>query len=294
MNTLTNRTIIVHNQIKPIELEYSDNGTYFGDTAVRIYDSYKISLVLTDDCGAVIGSKVLFPKRGDLVIFRPNEIHFGRFPKPSEYRFISFLFPVDLFDHICSAGKQIIAPFLDNAEDRVNLIHLPELYKKKLIDITEELLLLMKEDSNTQCFDIIAFSKMIEALNLCNQFYPQQKRKGDTRSPHPIVEKVLYKINESFPASISLEELAKYCGCSVTYLTQVFRNYTGKPIHGYLSEIRLEYACHLLKRGSSVTEAAYLSGFYDTSRFIQQFKKQFHITPGRYKKDRINTIRSAR
>ena len=285
MNTPIGRTIFIHENVKPIELEYSDNGTYFGDTALKIYDSYKISLVLTDDCGAVIGNKVFFPKRGDLIIFRPNEVHFGRFPRSSEYRFVSFLFPIDLFDHVCSESRQIIEPFLDDSEDRINLVHLPERYKKKLIDITEELLLLMKEDSCTQYFDIIAFSKLIEALSLCKMFYPQQKLKGDAQPPHPIVAKVFSKISECFPAFIGLEELAKHCGCSVTYLTQTFRNYTGKTIHGYLTEIRLEHARLLLKKGMSVTEAAYRSGFYDTSRFIMQFKKQFHITPGQYKKE---------
>lgn len=284
MNTLTNRTIIIHDQIKPIELEYSDNGTYFGDTAIRIYDDYKISLVLTDDCGAVIGNKVFFPRRGDMIIFRPSEVHFGRFPKSSKYRFVTFLFPVDLFDHIYTTSKQIIAPFLDNSEDRINLIRLPEKHRNKLIDLVEELLLLMKDESNGQYFDVLAFSKLIEALNLCNQFYPQQKASGIAQPPHPIVNKALSNINTYFPAFIGLDQLAEHCGCSVTYLTQTFHSYTGKTIYGYLTELRLEQARQLLTKGVSVTEAAYRCGFYDTSRFILQFKKHFHITPGQFKK----------
>jgi hypothetical protein len=94
-----NKTITVNDHIKPIRIEFSDNNTYCGDTAVTIYDDYKISLVLTDDCGAVIGDKIFFPKRGDVMLFRPDEIHFGRFPNPNNYRFISFLIPVDFFEH---------------------------------------------------------------------------------------------------------------------------------------------------------------------------------------------------
>lgn len=284
INKPTNKTIYINDHVKPIELEYSDNGTYFGDTAIRIYDDYKISLVLTDDCGAVIGSKVFFPKRGDLIIFRPNEVHFGRFPRSREYRFISFLFPVDLFDHVCTTSKQIIAPFLDDSDNRCNLVHLPEENKNKLIDIAEELLLLMKEESNTQCFDVIAFAKMIEALDLCYQCYFQQKELGDAQSPHPIVAKVLDKMDECFPEFIGLDAMAAHCGCSVTYLTQIFRNYIGKTIYGYYTESRLEHARLLLKKGVSVTDAAYRSGFYDTSRFISQFRKRFNITPGKYRK----------
>ncbi len=284
MNATNGRSIYVHESVKPIELEYSDHGTYFGDTAIRIYDDYKISLVLTDDCGAVIGNKVFFPQRGDLIIFRPNEVHFGRFPRSSEYRFVSFLFPVDLFDHVCRASKPIIAPFLDDSEERINLVQLPEQYKNKVIELTEELLLLVKDDTDPRCFDILAFSKLIEALSICHRFYPIQKAKGDTQPPHPIVAKALSKINEWFPAFMGLEELARHCGCSVTYLTQVFRSYTGKTVHGYLTESRLEHARQLLKKGASVTETAYRSGYDDTSRFILQFKRQFHVTPGQYKK----------
>lgn len=284
MNAPISRTILIHEDVKPIELEYSDHGIYFGDTVTKMYDDYKISLVLTDDCGAVIGNKVFFPKRGDLIIFRPNEVHFGRFPRSSEYRFVSFLFPVDLFDRVCRNSKQMIAPFLDDSAERINLIELPERYKNKVIELTEELLLLMQDDENASCFDILAFSKLIEALHICSRFYPQQKARGDARPPHPIVAKALSEINACFPAFMGLEELAKRCGCSVTYLTQIFRRYTGKTIHGYLTEIRLEQARLLLKNGTSVTETAYRSGFYDTSRFILQFKKQFHVTPGQYRK----------
>lgn len=282
MNAPNGRRICVHESVKPIELEYSDSGTYYGDTTIKIYEEYKISLVLTDDCGAVIGSKVFFPQRGDLIIFRPNEVHFGRFPRSGEYRFVSFLFPVDLFEHVCRDSRSIVEPFLDDSADKVNLIRLPEPYKSRVIDLTEGLLQRMKEE--TPHVDALAFAALIEALHVCCQFYPGQKAKGDTHPPHPVVARALRHINADFPAFMGLEELAKCCGCSVTYLTQIFRRYTGKTVHGYLTETRLEHARQLLRKGISVTETAYRSGYDDTSRFILQFKKQFHMTPGQYKK----------
>ena len=106
------KKIHIDNFAKPISLEYSNNDTFFGDTAVTIYDDYKISLVLTDNCGAVTGDNLIFPKRGDIVIFRPNEVHFGRFPDRCEYKFLSFLIPVDFFDHFFAASKNIIAELI--------------------------------------------------------------------------------------------------------------------------------------------------------------------------------------
>lgn len=64
---LTKKYIQINKHTSPIRVEYSDNATYYGDTVVTIYDEYKVSLVLSDDCGAVIGNKVYFPKRGDMM-----------------------------------------------------------------------------------------------------------------------------------------------------------------------------------------------------------------------------------
>jgi AraC-like DNA-binding protein len=282
-----NKTITVNDHIKPIRIEFSDNNTYCGDTAVTIYDDYKISLVLTDDCGAVIGDKIFFPKRGDVMLFRPDEIHFGRFPNPNNYRFISFLIPVDFFEHCFSSSKAIISPFLDCSANKLNLICLPEKYKKRMIDLTEELFSLLKENNDTSCFDIIAFAKLTEALNICSICYPLQKSVAQKSSVPFIVTKTMQLIEDKFPDFIGLSTIAKHCGCSVTYLTHTFRHYTGKSIHNYLTERRLEHARKQLQNGSSVTEACYLSGFFDCSQFISRFKKHYGITPGKYKNECI-------
>lgn len=63
---------------------------------------------------------------------------------------------------------------------------------------------------------------------------------------------------------------------------ETFRRYTGKSIHNYLTQRRLEHARRLLQNGVSVTEACYQSGFSDCSGFITLFKKHFGITPGKY------------
>ena len=286
------KKIHIDNFTKPISLEYSNNDTFFGDTAVTIYDDYKISLVLTDNCGAVIGDNLIFPKRGDIVIFRPNEVHFGRFPDRCEYKFLSFLIPVDFFDHFFAASKNIIAPFLDNSNNRINLIRLPEQDKSKLIALADEMLDIIKDDIDSKTYDIIIFAKLIEALAICNKHYLSQKNSIQVPAVPLVVSKVMRKIDEEFPDFSGLDKLATHCGCSVTYLTQTFRKYTGKSIHSYVTERRLEQARRLLQKGLSVTEACYQSGFADCSRFISVFKKQFCTTPGKYQKETIQANRT--
>ena len=278
------KKIYIDNFTKPISLEYSNNDTFFGDTVVTIYDDFKISLVLTDNCGAVIGDRLIFPKRGDIVIFRPNEVHFGRFPDCCEYRFLSFLIPIDFFENFFTASKNILAPFLDNSNDKINLIQLPEKEKRKLIELAEELIDIIKDESESKTYDIFIFAKLIEALTICNKHYLSQKSYIQPSTVPLVVNKTMRKIEDDFPDFCGLDELATYCGCSVTYLTQTFRKYAGKSIYNYLTQRRLEHARKQLQNGSSVTEACYNSGFSDCSRFISLFKKHYGMTPRKYQK----------
>jgi len=278
----TELSVYIHPEEKPITVVLYNNPRYFGDSHMCLYDDFKISLVLSDDCGAVIGDKVYFPKRGDLVIFRPDELHFGRFPRPVEYRFISILIPIDLFDHVFTESKSILDPFLDNSEERINHICLTDDYKKQMIECAEEIFKLSVEYTSEKYAEIKIMSKIIEILDILNIFYPLQKALPTVSSVPPLISRTIKKINENFPEHIKLEELADHCGCSVTYLTQTFKRYTGKSIYQYLTELRLEYAQRMLKAGESVTEVCYKSGFTDCSGFISLFKRHFGITPGKY------------
>ena len=241
---------------------------------------------MTDDCGAVIGNKVFFPKRGDIILFRPNEIHFGRFPKSSKYKFLTFLIPVDFFDKNFQNSKTLLSPFLDESEKKTNLVTLPADCKDKVLDIADELFSIMENDDNYPSCDAVIFAKLVKVLEICNKHYSLQKNTTNTSKVPPLIAKTMQKINADFPHYTGLDDLAKHNGCSVTYLTQTFKQYMGKSIHNYLTERRLEHARRLLKNGLSVTESCYQSGFTDCSRFIMIFKKQFHTTPGQYKKER--------
>lgn len=280
------RKIFINDGIKPLEIEYSTDTTFYGDTIVTIYDDYKISLVLTDDCGAVIGDQIFFPQCGDIMIFRPSEIHFGRFPSCEKYKFISFFIPVDLFDRIFINCKSILSPFKDETPQKRNLIRLNDKYKNKIINMGEELLQIIIDEKANDKFDLIAFSKLIELLQVISDFYDQQSEVKDLPTVPPIITKTVKLLNESFPASIPLSELAAHCGCSVTYLTQTFRRYMGTSIHNYVTDRRLETAHHLIKSGRSVADACYQCGFSDCSRFILLYKQRYGVTPGKSKRSK--------
>lgn len=100
-----------------------------------------------------------------------------------------------------------------------------------------------------------------------------------------IIDRVISYINQNYNKDLSLKELAETVFfMNHTYLSHLIRQKTGKNYSSYLREIRINKAKELLKDKSlSITEVANLSGYNDSSQFIQVFKKEQGMTPKKYR-----------
>ena len=87
--------------------------------------------------------------------------------------------------------------------------------------------------------------------------------------------------------SITMRELAQHFGYSEPYLCKLFRNHAGETFTEILKRFRLKQAGKLLqstpiKLDQICTEV----GYADVTRFIRDFKAQYGITPGKYRKQK--------
>lgn len=89
-------------------------------------------------------------------------------------------------------------------------------------------------------------------------------------------------VDENYRSDISCASLSRRFGYDEAYFSRRFKEITGLSPTVYIRVLRLEYAQKLLKRGSSVGEAARESGFSDSGYFSRCFKKQFSLTPAEY------------
>lgn len=79
---------------------------------------------------------------------------------------------------------------------------------------------------------------------------------------------------------ISLENIAKSLGLSISTLQRRFKKDYGTTVVDYIRQTRLENArVAIAINGLSIGEASYLAGYNHSSNFITAFKKRFKITP---------------
>lgn len=98
-----------------------------------------------------------------------------------------------------------------------------------------------------------------------------------------VVTRVINYINEHYAEEISLNELAEKEGVSVTYLSILIKDEVGISFIRYLTNVRMEHAKELLKRGYRVNEVSGMVGYNNYRYFTNVFKKETGLTPMEYK-----------
>jgi AraC-like DNA-binding protein len=80
--------------------------------------------------------------------------------------------------------------------------------------------------------------------------------------------------------TIRTEDLAQLCGISYSYLKKLFLQRFGLTPKQYGLQLKLQYACDLLRAGNySVSQVAEQCGFKDVYFFSRQFKSHIGLSP---------------
>lgn len=99
------------------------------------------------------------------------------------------------------------------------------------------------------------------------------------------IQKAINYIRSNFNQELSLKLLADYAHICVSELSTRFNKETGQTIAGFINQTRIKEATRILENPQiSVTDAAYMVGYNDSSYFSKIFKKYNGITPSAYKK----------
>jgi len=90
----------------------------------------------------------------------------------------------------------------------------------------------------------------------------------------------------NFERDVTTVELSEFCGVSQYHLIRSFRRQFGITPRQFLISHRVSMAKKLIASGSSVTSAAYSTGFSDQSHLNRYFKKITSYSPRKMKPTR--------
>lgn len=114
----------------------------------------------------------------------------------------------------------------------------------------------------------------------------EEKQKVISDTTEKKFEKIMKFMDDNFRSNLSKEGLAAAIDMHPNYMGSLFKAHTGKAIHEYLNNLRIEEAVRQLESGSGdlkIVDIAYAVGFESMSSFNRIFKNVTGKTPSEYK-----------
>ncbi len=97
-------------------------------------------------------------------------------------------------------------------------------------------------------------------------------------------------LRSHYAENVSLTQLTSLTNLSPFYLLRVFHNRAGFPPHEYQTQVRIAHARKLIRSGTSLSQAALETGFFDQSHLSRNFKRIVGVTPRQYFRGRLHGV----
>jgi two-component system, response regulator YesN len=114
----------------------------------------------------------------------------------------------------------------------------------------------------------------------------------DTRrtGSQKILDRAVHMIERNFnDPRLSLDDVCEELGISVSYLSLLFRKNMDTTFVKYLTKIRIDKACELLRlTGDKIVDIAGQCGYNDVYYFSHSFKKSRGVSPKKYREETLS------
>ena len=149
--------------------------------------------------------------------------------------------------------------------------------------ILEEIYALAGQDSPVQ--DMLIYGQLVELLTalLEEGFHPELRGHGGAKKQS--VQQVKDYLDQHYADKITLDALAGHFFINKFYLTRVFKEQFGVSVNGYLTQLRITHAKHMLRFTDADMETiAQSCGLGDANYFARTFKKIEGLSPGEFRR----------
>lgn len=260
-----------YSNVSPFEfqIKYVDINS---ENPANVYDSHsheecEIYINLTGDVSFMVENRIYPIRSGSVIITRPYEYHHCIYHSNAIHNHFWVLFSA-------VGNEEMLKLFFNRAQGEKNLIELSEIQKNK---VTKLCLKLIRENRSA----VASYSDFFTLLSILEN--------ADDKTPAVFadvpkdIEIAVEYIGENLGNTFTVSDVANAAHISVNTLERRFAKVLHMTPSGYIKQRRLARATELLSVCSSVGEVCEKCGFCDYSNFISLFRRQFGVTPLKYK-----------
>lgn len=227
----------------------------------HIHSCFEIYVNVSGDVSFLHDREIYDIQPFDIILSHPSDVHYCIYhSKCSHGHFCVWFAGEAISDFLVRRNiKGRIRPSVDSREKIMNMLNLlcsdgadPFIRAAKLIELIASL-----DDEDSRSVPDRTSNRMRPILKYIDEHLVELSGISDVAKEFFIAESTVYKM---------------------------FHTQIGISFNKYIETRRLALAERLLREDRSVTDACFLSGFTDCSRFIAKFKEKFGVTPLKYKK----------
>lgn len=258
--------------ISPFEIEikhidiFPDDPSNVNDD--HIHEMCEIYVNLTGNVSFMVENKIYPVSSGSVIITRPCEYHHCIYHSNDRHDHLWILFNGD-------SNKSLLDIFYNRKKGEGNLICLSEKQKKRVLELSLDII----RDGTDSIKGLSSFLQLLSILETADG-----KSEAVSETVPEDISRAVAFIGENLGNSFTVSDVAAYAHVSINTLERRFVDVLGTTPSAYIKKRRLARAAELLPTASSVGDVSEKCGFSDYSNFICLFRKQFGITPLKYKK----------
>lgn len=174
------------------------------------------------------------------------------------------------------------SPFLRATAPFSLYLNVPEPYVPRVMAHIEAM---MDELAGEEVgFTLVLKTRLIECMVLFSRLHRlQQLPQPEENGAEAWLFQVVSYLKQHYSQPLSLEQISRNCGMSVSSFTAKFKRITGQTLLEYKHDLQIKAACRLLaERELKIAAVAQEVGFKDTSFFYKLFRKKVGVTPSAY------------
>lgn len=246
------------------------------------HDFFEIFLVTEGQILHDYNGKTALLKKGTLCLIKQADVHQILPYNNEKSKHFNIRISVEVFKTLCFA----ISPTLYEKLLQQSSSQMPLTYKLSSIEFSyfEHLTQKISLSAYPNVFSQKNFIPLASTLAINFLYYLNSATETAPAYPKWFLS-FLTKLDNPETLSKPLSEIYSESGYSQTRLNTYFKQYTGTTLIAYITQKKINYACHLLTvTNYSIQEISYLACFNNLNHFNTIFKKLTGVTPTQYRK----------